>query len=460
MPTLIPAGPYKHLTTVEGVDFPYYVIPFDEDGVCAGPQTLKHLLDHSAGYSDIFVFSHGWNNDWTAATKRYDDFIRGFQEMRKSLKLQVPSTFRPLLVGIFWPSQALEWFESETGPQMASDVPAPAASTERDWGVLQDIGTHISVAQRARFFSLAQQQTLSADEAKELAEMLASISDGGEDDISTKADQQAGDQPPALAAPTAMDLLSAAAEITASSPTAEPDYDTVGVQQGGSVAPQAAISLGGLFSALDPRNILKPFTVWQMKDRAGKVGRNGVRELLRGLLSRTQSRVHLLGHSYGCKVVMTALASVPSGTRAVQSAVLFQPAISQYAFATDIKTMQNMRGGLQHTLGRVTAPVICTFSDNDWPLTKLFHLALRREGDLGEDPKAAGLAPSKYCALGGYGPQGTASDNVTIHDEGQPYTLPKGGTLLAVNGTGRIGGHGDISNQATWWLAYTAATSA
>ena len=29
MPTMLPAGPYRTLKTVEGVEFPYYVIPFD-----------------------------------------------------------------------------------------------------------------------------------------------------------------------------------------------------------------------------------------------------------------------------------------------------------------------------------------------------------------------------------------------------------------------------------------------
>ena len=80
MPTLIPVGPYQTREAVEGVPFPYYIIPFDEDGVCVGPLTLAHLLENCSGYSDIFVFSHGWNNDWSTATKRYEDFIEGLLE--------------------------------------------------------------------------------------------------------------------------------------------------------------------------------------------------------------------------------------------------------------------------------------------------------------------------------------------------------------------------------------------
>ena len=56
MPATLPAGPYRVLQTVEGQALPYYVLPFDGDGVCTGPQTLQHLLDAADGYSDIFVF--------------------------------------------------------------------------------------------------------------------------------------------------------------------------------------------------------------------------------------------------------------------------------------------------------------------------------------------------------------------------------------------------------------------
>lgn len=448
MPTLIPAGPYKHLTTVEGVPFPYYVIPFDEDGVCVGPQTLKHLLDHADGYSDIFVFSHGWNNDWSAATARYDEFIRGFQEMRRSLNLAMPGAFRPLLVGIFWPSQALEWFESETGPRMASQDAAPSPATDIDRRVLGQVASGIATEARGRFFELAQSQLLSEAEASEFADLLASIQ--------LQQDEELGELPPLAA-----DLLVAAEAIGKSVQAGEPDYDAVGVADGDVGEAKAALSLGGILRTLDPRNILKPFTVWQMKDRAGKVGRGGVRDLLQRLLSNTEARVHLLGHSYGCKVVMTAVARLEPETRLVQSAVLFQPAVSQYAFADVIPTKPGFVGGFEKTLRQVKAPIVCTFSDNDAPLTKLFHLALRRSDDLGEGAdRAAGLAPSKYCALGGYGPQNTVGATLPIQDEGQPYDLSEGGRLLALNGTRTINGHGDISSQSTWWLAYAAATSA
>ena len=111
---MIPAGPYRILTTAEGSFFPYYVIPFDAEGRCEGPVTLQHVLDHCVDHTDIFVCAHGGNIDWSTSTKHYEHFISGFQTQRRVLGLPVPSNHQPLLVGIFWPSQAMTWFESET----------------------------------------------------------------------------------------------------------------------------------------------------------------------------------------------------------------------------------------------------------------------------------------------------------------------------------------------------------
>lgn len=255
-------------------------------------------------------------------------------------------------------------------------------------------------------------------------------------------------------APSAEDLLAAAASLEAP----EPDYDDIGTAGGTAAGPQAAFDLGGIFSALDPRNLIKPFTVWQMKDRAGRVGAHGVAPLLKTLLARSDARVHLLGHSYGCKVVMTALSIPTALPRQVESALLLQPAVSQYAFCPNVPG-RNVPGGFFKALSRVRRPIVATFSANDGPLTKLFHLSVRRRDDLGELQFAAGGSPSRYGALGGFGPQESAETVVDIRDPGADYDLSGGGRIIGVNGTRTIGGHGDITNPSTWWLAYELASA-
>lgn len=439
---MIPAGPYRTLTTVEGHAFPYYIVPFDAEGRCEGPMTQQHLLDHCAEHSDIFLFSHGWNNDWSVATKRYEHFIGGFQDQRRQLGLPMAAGYRPLLVGIFWPSQAMEWFENETGPGFAAGDPAAQdAATESSRRLLGDIGSLLPPDRRARFFELAQAEVLNEAQARELAALLAGA---------TAADDEAG---PA-AAPSADDLLAAAAAFA----QPEPDYEAVGRVGAPAGGPQAAFGLGDMLKALDPRQLLKPFTVWQMKDRAGRVGTHGVSALLAGLLTRSSARIHLLGHSYGCKVVMSALCSLPGGLRKVHSALLLQPAISQYAFAAEVPQRPGVRGGFADGLARVATPVVATFSANDAALTKLFHLALRRESDLGEQPLIAG-PPSQYAALGGFGPQASGETIVDVLDPQQAYSFGSAGRIVGVRATRAISSHGDISNPSCWWLAYSVASA-
>ena len=447
MTTQLPAGPYRTMTTPEGESFSYYILPFDADGVCTGPLTRAHLLANLQGVTDIYLFSHGWNNDWSAATKRYEAFIRGYQALRSSLGLAMPTPYKPLLCGVFWPSQALALFDSEKGPGFAS-----AAAQDADIGVMQsvlaEIAAQLPAAKRARFHALATAAALPPADATELAELLAGV-------LHDVTDSEAG----AAAAPSAADLIASA---TALAPE-EPDYDAIGAVGGGTAAgtPQAAGGIGGFLKALDPRNLIKPFTVWQMKDRAGKVGAVGVAPLLDDLLTTSDAttRVHLLGHSYGCKVVMTATCRMQQAARKIESALLLQPAISQYAFSESVPE-RNVPGGFHPALTRVRTPITATFSRHDTPLHGMFHLSVRRHNDLGELQYAGDESPSKFAALGGYGPRGTASATVApIRTPGDAYTLPSAPALLGVDGAAHIDGHGGILNDAVWYLTWTLSTA-
>ena len=115
----LPVGPYRTLHAADGIEVPYYIVTFDKEGRCDSPQTRAHLVARAGNYTDIFVFSHGWNNDWKAATARYESFIGGFMEMRSSQGLAAPPGYAPLLVGIFWPSAILV-ADDEQAPQIAA----------------------------------------------------------------------------------------------------------------------------------------------------------------------------------------------------------------------------------------------------------------------------------------------------------------------------------------------------
>ena len=77
MPNKLPIiGPYRFVKLNSGQECPFYIIPFEKNGLCIGPQTRSDLIKSARNnkFSDIFVFCHGWNNDWTIATERYEHF--------------------------------------------------------------------------------------------------------------------------------------------------------------------------------------------------------------------------------------------------------------------------------------------------------------------------------------------------------------------------------------------------
>src|SRR5204863_823662 len=123
------------------------------------------------------------------------------------------------------------------------------------------------------------------------------------------------------------------------------------------------------------------------------------------ILKAPTARVHLIGHSYACKVVLSALCfqELP---RPVTSLLLLQPAISYLCFAAADATGTGKPGGYHDALDKVEQPILTTYSTHDVALRDLFHLAVRRPFDQGEEHIGADVPPSPYAALGGYGPGG------------------------------------------------------
>jgi hypothetical protein len=458
MPTTLPAGPYRTIPAAGGISVPYYIIPFDEQGRCLGPQTRAHLLSQVAGqaYSDIFLFSHGWNNDFPAATGRYEHFIEGFMGLRQRMNLPVPESYKPLLVGIFWPSAALT-LESERGPKFASQDPR-----QQDPAVQEHLAAMRSIAESLpqgkepafyeRFYTLCQQPELNETEALELAEYVLASGVQGEEDVPDNG---------AETAKALVEVWSAYQKQGSddfSDFTTSPTSGGAGLPSVGPSAPQAAGFFGNIFKKLDPRPALRLATVWKMKDRAGVVGANGVGPLLRELLSHPASRVHLVGHSFGGKVVLSATCIKPL-PRPVESMLLLQPAVSHLCFAENVPDA-NRPGGYREALFRVNRPILSTFSGDDFPLTKVFHFAVRRKADLGEARIAAAAPPSKFAALGGFGPRGCGEKIINIHSPGQPYALFPSVRVFGLQSTGTITGHGEISNDATWWALHQLIATA
>ena len=419
--------PWKMLASDLG-DVPFYVIQFDEHGNCTSPAALDHLVETSKTKTDVFLFSHGWNNDWDAATNRYDRFVQRFVNVRSQQWNPPSRTFAPVLVGVFWPSTALV-APSERGPDIAA-----GGLSDPDVVALADV---LEPDKKARFLRIVAEP--SGADAAELAAMLAPL-------LSDSTDELGSD-----GGPVSSEELLAVWEAVADQGRSESGQAPGGFIADGPQAPGGVLAepaAAGWNPIQLIRNGIRATTVLLMKDRAGRVGGTGVAQMLHRLAdASTETRISLAGHSYGAKVVLSAVCNGPAPSRKVDSVLLLQPALSCYAFTSDL---EGKPGGYRPAFDRVRLPIITTYSGHDAPLTKVFHLAVRRQSDLAE-AVIAGQPPSKFAALGGYGPQGVDAEWTSMPAVGEPYPLSTGHRIVAVDGTRYIESHGAVETPETAW---------
>ena len=59
---------------------PFYLINFDKNGRCQSPLTLAQVLEEtgSGKYTDVHLFSHGWNNTFKDAVKLYREVFSSY----------------------------------------------------------------------------------------------------------------------------------------------------------------------------------------------------------------------------------------------------------------------------------------------------------------------------------------------------------------------------------------------
>jgi hypothetical protein len=454
MPARDNIGPYDRFPMEGGRAAPFYLIVFDKGGRCQSPLSLAHLLEHvdAHEYSDVHVFSHGWNNVFKEGVKLYRDFFGHYFELRKERNLN-DAGYRPVVVGIVWPSTllVLPW---ESTPHIAGGAPGPERDDLHgaDEQALSEVAAALGPQESERLYYFAERgPTLTPAEARELATLLLPMYQGSP---ALEQSREVGEAAPAVTVDEVLRIWSRAAPARRRrSGQAGFAADT------GAAGPAQPMTAALDWSHLDPRWPVRIASVLQMKDRAGTVGAKGVGPVLvQKLLAKDQPRVHLIGHSYGAKVILSSLCSQAPAHPAA-SLLLLEPAVSYLCFGENLDG-KGRQGGYRDALARVRQPVLSTFSSADTPLTKFFHLAVIRDSDWGEQ-KIAGEPPNKFAALGGFGPGGLRPGESKTLDVLSPdaptpanrYPQGEAGIrIYGLNGSqGQITGHGDVANKFTAW---------
>jgi hypothetical protein len=448
---------------------PFWEIEFDAEGD-PDPGRRATLLQEvpQHGITDLFVFTHGWNNDPVTARKLYDGFFGVLAQQHTSHPPQGAVTIG--LAGVMWPAE--RWSDepipdfAPTGPVLAVDGGAAAATPVDPGGsaVLSRTIDDATLAQLTRLFpaaadDLARMAALLSgpvtdDTLAEFHARLAAFADraGTADDDGESVAGKPAQRPEMLAddPTTLFERFQVALQTTGADLDEEDGTGTAGV---GDV-------LGRLWNGA--KEALRAATYWEMKNRAGTIGRAGLGPLLGGLAGVAPGlRVHLIGHSFGARLVSYALAGLPDAASSpVKSLTLLEGAFSHFAFVPRLEFDPSRAGGLAGMRSRVAGPVTVCFSSHDGAVGTFYPLASLAAND---DSAGAHNPMWRWGGMGADGAQNEDAVLVGVQPASSAYTFPADAILnvdasdVVRKGAPPIGAHSDIVHEELTWIVLTAA---
>jgi hypothetical protein len=415
---------------------PYIEAEFDKRGTRTSPLPVL-----PAKVTDLFLISHGWNNDKNDAEALYTELFTNFMAVGDAADLAGRSL---AIVGVIWPSKKFDELVAAS-----VDAEAGGGGASLDTGTTDPISLALVTSKldaMERFFSdpseierLRRVRALlpdleeKASARRELVAELRALLDpsaANKEDASTRFFKDDGNDimKNLQIADKDLDSELSAPEGSASMPTGIGSAAGVG----GAVGFKQKIT-GFLGAAM---NVLNYTTYYEMKARAGTVGKNGVAPLIDALASEID-RIHLVGHSFGGRVVTAAAAA--STTDKLRSLSLLQTAFSHNGFSKE------MTGFFRNVVDdkRVRGPILVTHTPNDKAVGIAYPLASRLNGD---QAAALGDKNDKFGGLGRNGAQkmetGEAVDGALLDIDGAYVFAP--GKFFNLESTQFITGHSDV----------------
>jgi hypothetical protein len=426
---------------------PYVEAEFDKNGALQNPVNLP------AGVTDLFVMSHGWNNNAEDARGLYRRLFENFVAIAAPGDLPGRSF---AIVGVIWPSKAFDELVAASG--VPGDAQGSASlGKAHDSASLKALEDKLD-RMKEFFTSPAEQQTI--EEAKALLgdlEDKASARNAFVEKIRSLLNKDAANKEDASTAffnQSGSDLMT----------NLKVDEDDLGDDvkgPGGAVAlplgvgavhkvEGGAAGLGSLLAGFKAAamNVLNFTTYFEMKARAGTVGKNGVGPLIDKLAPQVQ-RIHLIGHSFGGRVVTSTAAN--STNDKIASMSLLQTAFSHNGFS-------QTQGGFFRSVvdsKRVHGPILVTHTKNDKAVGIAYPLASRISGD---KTAAFGDENDKFGGLGRNGAQKMQYGETvagTLLAAGSAYTFAPG-KFFNLEASAFIKGHSDICGKEVAYAIRTA----
>ncbi len=436
--------------------FDYFEVPFNKDGAIVDRSQLDQLLGAIATYTDLFVMSHGWNNDEAEARNLYERLSKQIADALPRFPLP-GRTFA--ILAIFWPSK--RFADEEL-------IPGGAASASQDAVLLSKV-TRLKEAIAAKPSGSsedpnAQSAAVKLDAAIQHIPNLDGSADARAAFVNAIRSAFAGEAP-ADQNDDASNRLFTASPDDLLKRLADGDDDFWDeAPPSGSVAASFNPSGfrpwtpgGGAASLQNPitsfkngaRNLLNLFTYFTMKERAGAIGKNGVAQMLDELLARKQElKLHLIGHSFGGRLVTASADAVKKqgGSVApgpIQTMALLQAAYSHNGLSPNFDT-KGTKGFFNGVVAneKVRGPIVISHTRNDRAVGIAYPLASRLNGDI-----ASGLgdANDPHGGMGSNGAQKSNADTSVPLAAGQQLFQFQAARIYNMRADSVITGHSDIA---------------
>jgi hypothetical protein len=439
------------MSTIKGQ--PYFQAKFDKDGASLNSVSLP------AGITDLFVISHGWRNDENDASQLYTTLFNNFFDVASG-KL---GGRKFAIVGVFWPSRNFDGLVAAQGAgtaqnaQAIGDVVSDPESQEKVVNRLEALKAPglfdepvpkkaLSDAQ-ALVPDLDKKATARAEFMNHLRSLMAPDPAAHEDGSDIFRTMDATDLFRKLNVPAAaMDK-----EIPRTG-------QAMAFHPGQPAAPEGHVA--GLLDILKgaaaaATNTVSYLSYFMMKQRAGVVGEKGVAALIDKLAPDTE-RIHLIGHSFGGRVI--AAAAKASTNDKIQSASFLQAAFSHNGFSPPAQMNGYFRSVIDKH--RVKGPLIATYTKNDTAVGIAYPLASRISGTVAA---ALGDENDRY---GGLGRNGAQKMNTNPAEVVKANLLAVGGAYQLTPGLihnlladSFISNHGDVTGKEVASAIAAAALS-
>jgi hypothetical protein len=424
------------MQTISG--FPYFEVQFNKEGSIHETNEAQEAATfiRAEGITDLFVISHGWNNDMADARTLYRDFFRVLRDGLDRGGIAGLDQRKYAVVAILWPSK--RFADKELIPSGAASVGSPVTVSYlqeelEDLKLIFDAPAQKTAVDEAK--QLASKVDNSPEAQRRFAELLRSLLTHTAQDR-----EDAENQFFKLKGEEIMERLSKPVPIAVPKPA---------VGAGGAARVGAGVMPGGgaagFFTGIKSgaRNLINMVTYYEMKERAGTVGRNGVNQILRTLRQQAPNlKIHLIGHSFGGRLV-TAAADGPEGLDPVKpnSMTLLQAAFSHHGFA---QRYDNTNDGFFRkivTQKKITGPIVITHTENDKAVGQAYPIASLIAG---QQAAALGDKNSLYGGIGRNGAQKTPEGvELSLQPVGSQYQF-QAGKLYSLNADACIFGHSDI----------------